>query len=68
MMVLYMLIVGILTLVNPILGVVGVFLCVGIHILIAFIFGDEGPKHQPRNKTSYEEYDEFDCWQDNQGL
>ncbi len=70
-MLLYIIVVGILTFINPILGAVGVFACVGFHILKSILFGDKNDKKDERKKQDdapHTEYDEFDWWQDNQGL
>lgn len=68
MMLLYIIIIGILVFINPILGPVGVFLCLGIHILKDILFGEGKKEHEKHDNTPYTEYDEFDRWQDNQGL
>ncbi len=67
MMLIYIIITAILVSINPALGVVSVFLCLGIHILKSVIFDNE--KNDTNNKSDSDiEFDEFDWWQDNQGL
>lgn len=59
-MLFYIFLEAILVFINPVLGAIGVPVCVLIHIIKTAIFGEKKPtKH---------EYDEFDYWQDNQGL
>lgn len=67
-MLLYIIIVGILVFINPILGAVGVFACVGIHILKSVAFGGRKKESEKRDDVPQTECDEFDWWQDNQGL
>lgn len=67
-MLLYIIIIGILVFINPILGAVGVFACLGIHILKSVIFGSRKKKLKKHDNIPHTEYDEFDWWQDNQGL
>lgn len=67
-MLLYTIIIGVLVFINPILGAVGAFACIGIHILISSLSNDKNNKDQKKDDVPYTEYDEFDIWQDNQGL
>lgn len=69
MMLLSIIIISVLVFINPILGVLGVYLCLGLFILKSVIFGDkDDKKNRKHDDTPYTEYDEFDRWQDNQGF
>ena len=59
-MLLYILIEIILVALNPILGLIGVPLCLILNIVKTAIVGEK--------KQEERKWDEFDCWQDNQGL
>lgn len=67
MFLLYIIIVAILVFKNPILGVPGVALCIGIHVLKSIVFDGENDAEKQNGKKE-PEYDEFDCWQDDQGF
>lgn len=68
MMLLYIIIIAVLVFINPVLGAVGVFLCLVIQFLKDIVFGNSDKGENKHDDVPHTEYDEFDWWQDNQGL